>query len=319
MKPRSDLEAARRVLALEQAALQQLADGLDDSFVRAIDLVLDAKGRTICVGIGKSGHIARKIAATLASTGTPAYFVHPAEASHGDLGMIAPGDVVLALSRSGETAELSDLIHFTRRFAISLIGMTARQDSTLARTADVLLLIPDAPEACGETNAPTTSTTLMIALGDALAVALLERRGFRSEQFKIFHPGGKLGAMLRTAADLMHHGDGVPLAPASAPLLEAVEVMSAKGLGIVGLTDSQGHLAGVLTDGDLRRHVVRGGKASTVSEVMTRRPYCATPDTLAAALLRDMNDRKIMQVFVVDDGMPVGVVHMHDLLKAGLA
>ncbi len=255
----------------------------------------------------------------MASTGTQAYFVHSTEASHGDLGMISQGDVVLALSKSGESNELSDILHYTKRYGIPLIAMTARPRSSLAEAADIRLLIPEAAEACGETQAPTTSTTLMMALGDALAVALLESRGFKADQFKVFHPGGKLGAMLKTASDLMHRSDELPVVAAGTPLIEAVKAMTGKGFGVLGVLSLDGKLAGIVTDGDLRRYLASGVTARTIDEVMTRSPLTASPETLAAAVLRTMNERKITQMFVVEDGRAVGIVHMHDLLKAGVA
>ena len=232
------IETARRVLQLEADALGQLSRGLDERFVKAVETILAAKGRVICTGIGKSGHVARKIAATMASTGTQAYFVHATEASHGDLGMIGQDDVVLALSKSGETKELADMLSYAKRYSIPLIGMTAKADSTLGRAADILLQVPDAAEACAETNAPTTSTTLMIALGDALAVALLESKGFKADHFKVFHPGGKLGAMLRTAADVMHKSAELPLVAAGTPFIDAVKSMTGKGFGVLGVTSA---------------------------------------------------------------------------------
>ncbi len=314
-----DIAVARRVLGLEIAALGALSDSLDARFVAAVEAILTAKGRVICVGVGKSGHVARKIAATMASTGTQAHFVHPTEASHGDLGAISAADVVLALSKSGETNELSDVIHYCRRFGIPLIAMTAGAKSTLAAAADILLLVPDAAEACAETNAPTTSTTLMMALGDALAVALLERRGFKAEDFKMFHPGGKLGAMLLTAADIMHKDAELPLVAPETPFREAVKAMSEKGFGLLGVIEPSGKLAGVVTDGDLRRRIANGAaEAKTIAEVMTRAPQTTKPDELAASLLKTMNDRKITTLFVVKDGKPIGLVHMHDLLRAGV-
>jgi arabinose-5-phosphate isomerase len=313
------ITTARRVLALEADALGMLSRGLGDDFIRAVDAILAAKGRVICTGIGKSGHIARKIAATLASTGTQSYFVHATEASHGDLGMISQGDVVLALSKSGESNELTDILHYTRRYGIPLIGMTAKPTSTLGQAADIRLLVPDAAEACAETNAPTTSTTLMVALGDALAVALLESRGFKADQFKVFHPGGKLGAMLRTAADVMHKSVELPVVASGTPFIAAVNAMSAKGFGVLGVTSADGKLAGIVTDGDLRRYLTSGADAKAIDDVMTKSPLTATPDTLAAAVLRMMNERKITQMFVLEEGKPVGLVHMHDLLKAGVA
>jgi len=319
MSEHPDITTGRRVLALERDALEALSASLGGQFVAAVETILRAKGRVICSGIGKSGHVARKIAATMASTGTQAYFVHPTEASHGDLGMISADDVVLALSKSGETSELSDIIHYTRRFGIPLIALTARADSALGRAGDIKLIIPDAAEACGETNAPTTSTTLMIAMGDALAVALLERRGFKSDNFKVFHPGGKLGSMLTTASDLMHAGETVPVIAIGTPFREGVQRISEKGFGVVGVVDTIGHLKGIVTDGDLRRFIATGGVATRIEDVMTRSPLTVAPDTLAAEVLRTMNDRKITQIFVLDGDRPVGLVHMHDLLKAGVA
>ncbi len=319
MSEHAHIHTARRVLALEAEALSVLARGLDDRFVMAVGTILKAKGRVICTGIGKSGHVARKIAATMASTGTQAYFVHATEASHGDLGMIGTDDVVLALSKSGETKELADMIGYAKRYSIPLIGMTARADSTLGRAADILLQTPDAAEACAETNAPTTSTTLMIALGDALAVALLESKGFKADHFKVFHPGGKLGAMLRTAGDVMHRSGELPLVASGTPFIDAVKAMSAKGFGVLGVTNADGTMAGLVTDGDLRRHLTSGKTVSVIDEVMTQSPRTAEPASLAADVLRTMNERKITQIFVVDAGKPVGLIHMHDLLKAGLA
>lgn len=318
MSESTDIRIARRVLSMEIEALSALSDQLDGRFDDAVSVILRARGRVVCSGIGKSGHVARKIAATLASTGTQAYFVHPTEASHGDLGMISPDDVILALSRSGETAELSDIIHYARRFAIPLIGMTAKPASALGAAANIQMIIPDVAEACAETSAPTTSTTLMMALGDALAVALLERRGFKAENFKLFHPGGKLGSMLRVASDMMHSGDELPLAASGTALREAIAVMTAKGFGILGVTALDGALAGIVTDGDLRRYLASGAQAGVVDEIMNRTPQTAREGALAADLLRTMNERKITQVFVVAEGKPVGLVHLHDLLKAGI-
>jgi arabinose-5-phosphate isomerase len=316
-EPFDAVAVGRRVLATEASALGVLANSLDESFDQAVETLFAAKGRIVCTGVGKSGHVARKIAATLASTGTPAMFVHAAEASHGDLGMIADGDVILALSKSGEVRELADLIGFAKRFAIPLIGMTAVEDSALGRAADVRLMLPDAPEATGEVSAPTTSTTLQIALGDALAVALLERKGFTARDFHVFHPGGKLGAMLRTVADLMHRLEEAPLAPLGTPMADAVQVMTARGLGIIGVTDAAGRLAGVITDGDLRRKLgwIEGRR---VDDVMTREPVTITPETLAGEAARLMNERRITVLFVVRDGQPLGVLHVHDVLQAGV-
>jgi len=319
MSEHPHIATARRVLALEADALGLMSRSLGDPFVKAVATILAARGRVICTGIGKSGHVARKITATMASTGTQAYFVHATEASHGDLGMIAQDDVILALSKSGETKELADMIGYAKRYSIPLIGMTAKAESTLGRASDILLQVPDAAEACAETNAPTTSTTLMIALGDALAVALLESKGFKADHFKVFHPGGKLGAMLRTAADLMHKSAELPLVASGTPFIEAVKSMSGKGFGVLGVTSSDGELAGIVTDGDLRRYLTSGKTAAVIDDVMNRTPLTAAPDQLAADVLRTMNERKITQIFVVENGAPAGIIHMHDLLKSGLA
>lgn len=314
-----DIETARRVLALAAAALGRLGQSLDARFTEAVDAIFSAKGRVVCAGLGKSGHVARKISATLASTGTPGYYIHPTEASHGDLGMIVADDVVLALSKSGETNEFSDLIHYAKRFRIPLIVMTAAPESTLGRAADIVLAVPDEPEACAETGAPTTSTTLMMAFGDALAIALLERRGFKATSFQTLHPGGRLGAMLLRAGDLMHRGDQLPLVRVGAPLNEGLSEISRKGMGCVGVVGTDGRLAGVITDGDLRRLVTAGTRAETVSDAMTCHPVTAAEGVLAALLLRQMNERKITQIFVTEAERPIGIVHMHDLLKAGLS
>ena len=311
------LEVGRRVLRTEAEALSQMADGLGDAFVRAVDTLAGLSGRVICTGVGKSGHVARKIAATLASTGRPAIFVHATEASHGDLGMIGPDDAVLALSKSGETRELADVIAYAKRFGAPLIGMTASAESALGRQSDILLLLPDAPEATGQVDAPTTSTTLQIALGDALAVALLERAGFTAQDFRVFHPGGKLGAMLRTVADLMHGSDELPLIGADQPMQQALLVMSEKRFGSVGVTDNSGALVGMITDGDLRRHM-DGLMSHSAGEVMTLGPRTVEPGTLAAEALKLMNEMRITVLFVVDGGRPVGILHVHDLLRAGV-
>ena len=308
----------REVLWAEAAGLLKLADALDDAFVEAVARIAAAKGRVICSGIGKSGHVARKIAATLSSTGTAAYFVHPTEASHGDLGMIQADDVVLALSRSGETAELDDLVQYTQLYGVLLIAVSANPVSALGRAADIVLAIPNVPEACAETNAPTTSTTLTMALGDALAVALLRARGFDAKKFKLFHPGGKLGAMLKTAGDLMSRPAATPLTLSGNPLADGLREISDKNLGCVGVVAKDGALCGIITDGDIRRLIATGVAAEKVDDAMTRDPVTVTPDTLAASVLQLMNEKKITQVFVLEDGEPVGVVHMHDILRAGI-
>jgi len=307
----------QRVILGEAEALKTLSDTLSDTFGRAVETLFAAKGRVVCTGIGKSGHVARKIAATMASTGAPAMFVHAAEASHGDLGMIGQDDVVLALSKSGEARELSDTLAYAKRFSIPLIAITAVADSQLGRAADILLLLPDAPEATAEVNAPTTSTTLQMALGDALAVALLERRGFTASDFRVFHPGGKLGSMLRTVGDLMHGDQELPLVAADAPMPAALLVMSEKRFGAAGVIDASGQLIGLITDGDLRRHM-DGLMGHTAGEVMTRGAKTIAPGALAAEALKIMNDLRITVLFVVDQERPVGILHVHDLLRAGV-
>jgi arabinose-5-phosphate isomerase len=269
--------------------------------------------------MGKSGLVGRKIAATLASTGTPAQYVHPGEASHGDLGMIAEGDAILALSNSGETPELADLLAHSRRFAIPLVAITARAGSTLAQTADVALILPGMPEACPMGLAPTTSTTAMLALGDALAVALLGRKGFTAEQFRVFHPGGKLGKQLQRVADLMHGGADMPIVELGARMTDALIVMTARGFGCAVVVDAEGRLCGIVTDGDLRRHMSPQLLSRHVEQVMNQAPKTIRPAALAAEALGAMNDRKVTQLVVVEDDRPVGIVRMHDLLRAGVA
>jgi len=306
----------RRVLKTETEALGMLAASLDGAFSRAVETVHGLKGQLVCTGVGKSGHVARKISATLASTGTPSVFVHATEASHGDLGMIRAEDAVLALSKSGETKELADVVAYAKRFGIPLIAVTAVEASALGRAADVLLLLPDAPEAAEGVDAPTTSTTLQIALGDALAVALVERRGFTATDFRVFHPGGKLGALLRTVGDLMHTGTEAPLVSPDTAMRDALLVMTEKRFGCVGVVEG-GRLAGLITDGDLRRHM-DGLMTHTAGEVMTHDPLTVTPQMLAGEALKIMNDRAITVLFVVEDGRPVGILHVHDLLRAGV-
>ncbi len=307
----------RRVLETEAEALAALAAGLDGAFSRAVETLHGIKGRVVCTGVGKSGHVARKIAATLASTGAPALFVHATEASHGDLGMIGADDAVLALSKSGETKELADVVAYAKRFGIPLLAVTSAAESALGRAADVLLLLPNAAEATDSVDAPTTSTTLQIALGDALAVALLERRGFTPGDFRVFHPGGKLGSLLRTAGDLMHGSGELPIVAPEVSMRDALLVMSEKRFGCVGVVD-RGRLAGLITDGDLRRHM-DGLFGHTAGEVMTRDPKTATPQMLAGEALKLMNDSRITVLFVVDaSGAPVGILHVHDVLRAGV-
>ena len=317
-----DLDAARDVLATEVAGLRALAAALDGAFSHAVALLAGASGRVVVTGMGKSGHIARKIAATFASTGTPALFVHPAEASHGDLGMLVAGDAVLALSNSGETAELADLIEHAHRFGLKLVAVTGRAGSTLAQAADAVLLLPAAREACPLGLAPTTSTTMQLALGDALAVALLTRRGFGSSDFRRIHPGGRLGARLRRVRDLMHTGDAMPLAPPDLAMDAALLRMTERRFGCLGIVGAGGRLVGIVTDGDLRRAMGPDLLRRRVGEIMTHGPRTVSPEALAAEALRTMNDpaAPITALFVVDGrSVPLGILHIHDLLRAGVA
>jgi arabinose-5-phosphate isomerase len=317
------INSALRTLDAEGSGIEALAGAIRDrlgaSLVAAIDLIRAAQGRIIVTGMGKSGHVAHKIASTLSSTGTPAFFVHPAEASHGDLGMIANNDVILALSWSGETAEMKNLTDYSRRFRIGLIAMTSNPDSTLAKTADVVLVMPQAREACPHNLAPTTSSLMQLALGDALAIALLESHGFTATDFGLLHPGGKLGALLKTVGELMHSGAAVPLAPLGTPMSEAILEMSAKGFGCIGITDAKGALAGIITDGDLRRHMRDNLLDARVEKIMTRSPKTVRPDQLISETLDILNSLKVTALFAVEAGMPVGVIHVHDLLRAGAA
>lgn len=312
------LTAARRTLVTEAKALAHMAEDLPGDFPAAVRAILAAEGRVIVSGIGKSGHVGRKIAATLASTGTPALFVHSAEASHGDLGMIGAGDVCLLISNSGETAELRDIIYHTRRFRIPMIAVSSRPDSTLMKAADYRLLLPDLPEACPIGMAPTTSTTLTLALGDALAVALMEERGFMPEDFSVFHPGGKLGAQMRQVGEIMHRGAAVPMIDSRADMDDVLLTMTSKGFGIAALVED-GRLFGVITDGDLRRHMgaLNGAQAR---EIATRDPLTVTPDRLAAEALAMIQQNSVSALIVVDDETrPIGVVHFLDFLREGVA
>ncbi|MHB8284745.1 MAG: KpsF/GutQ family sugar-phosphate isomerase [Caulobacteraceae bacterium] len=316
-QPFDAISVGRSVLAVEAEALGLLADSLDASFVRAVEICASLKGRIVCTGVGKSGHVGRKVAATLASTGQPAMFIHATEASHGDLGMIGPSDAVLALSKSGETRELADVVAYAKRFGIPLLAITEGPHSALGRACDVLLRLPAAAEAAAAVDAPTTSTILQMAMGDALAVALLERRGFTKTDFGVFHPGGKLGSALRTAADLMHAGSELPLVDQAASMPQTLLVMTEKRFGCAGVVDDAGQLLGIITDGDLRRHMgeLMGHKAG---EIMTPGPAAASPAMLAGEALKIMNDKRITVLFVLESGRPIGILHVHDLLRAGV-
>jgi len=317
----SVLDSIGKSLEIGQAglvALREAVDGpLGESVVKAAGRILKAPGRVIVTGMGKSGHIGVKIASTFSSTGTPAYFVHPGEASHGDLGMISQGDVVLALSWSGETAELASIITYSRRFAVPLIGMTSRAESALGRSSDICLLMPQVVEACPHGLAPTTSTLIQLALGDCLAIALLEARGFSAQDFKTFHPGGSLGGRLKLVGDLMHTGDRLPLVPETEPMSTAIVTMSAKSFGCLGVIDGGGNLVGVITDGDLRRNMGSELLAAKAADVMTRGPKTIAAGTMAASALETMNASRISALFVVDGNRPVGILHIHDLLRVG--
>jgi arabinose-5-phosphate isomerase len=322
----SGLDAARRVLQVEADAIlalkTALAGPLGDNLVRALDLLEAASlagKRVVISGMGKSGHVARKIASTLASTGTPALYVHPGEASHGDLGMVAEGDVVIVMSNSGETQELSDIVAFAKLRGIKLVAMTARAPSSLADAADVPLVVPNSPEACPMGLAPTTSTTTMLALGDAIAVALLERRGFSPDQFHVLHPGGRLGRRFLRVVDLMHAGDAMPLVRLDTPMADAILVMSEKRLGCVGVLDAKGSLAGIVTDGDLRRHMTPDLLARGVADIMTANPKTIRRAALAAEAVGFMSQRQITTLWVTEDDKPVGILHIHDCLRAGVA
>ena len=310
------LEAEGSGIAAIEAALRS---DLGEAFAKATDLIRQAKGRVIVTGLGKSGHIARKIAATFASTGTPAFFVHAAEAGHGDLGMIATDDVILALSWSGEQPEMKNVVNYSARFAIPMIALTANAASSLGQAAHLVLELPKAREACPHNLAPTTSTLMQAAIGDALAIALLESRGFTKLEFARFHPGGKLGALLKHTSDLMHTGDSVPLKPLGTRMSDALVEMSAKGFGCVGIVDSRGHLAGIITDGDLRRHMRPDLLSALVEDVMTRNPKTIDRASLASEALELLNSVKITTLIVTDAGKPAGILHLHDLLRAGVA
>jgi arabinose-5-phosphate isomerase len=317
------IASALRTLDAEREGIGALAgamcNALGTAFVAAVEKIRSARGRVIVTGMGKSGHIARKIAATLASTGTPAFFVHAADASHGDLGMITSDDVMLALSWSGETEELKDLINFSRRFRIALIAVTASADSTLGKAADIVLALPSAREACPHNLAPTTSSLMQLALGDALAIALLESKGFSAVDFGVFHPRGQLGAALKFVRDVMHPGAAVPLIRRGAPMSEAIVEMSAKGFGCVAVVEANGKLAGVITDGDLRRHMRADLLQATVDDIMTASPKVVRPDQLVGEALQFLNSSKITALIVVEAERPVGILNFHDLLRAGVA
>jgi len=315
-----DLASARQVLKLEADGLMALSDALDNDFARAVQTLAKVKGRVVVTGMGKSGHIGRKIAATMASTGTPSFFVHPGEASHGDLGMVTQADAILALSNSGETAELSDFIAYSRRFSIPLISITSRKESTLAEAADVSLVLPAAVEACSLGLAPTTSTTMTLALGDCLSVALLERRGFSANDFQQFHPGGSLGNQLMKVKDLMHSGKALPSVASASLMSETLLEMTAKHFGCVAVMDESNKLLGIITDGDLRRNMTDDLIKKTAGEIMTAGAKTISDNALALEGLSIMNEKSITSLFVLgDDNTVIGILHIHDCLRAGIA
>ena len=316
------VQSALRTLETEGSGISAIAAALQGplgaAFTATVELIRGAKGRVIVTGLGKSGHVARKIAATLASTGTPAFFVHAAEAGHGDLGMITADDVILAMSWSGEQPEMKTLITYAKRFRIAVIAMTAERESTLSQAADIALTLPKAREACPHNLAPTTSSLMLLALGDALAIALLEGRGFTSVDFSVLHPGGKLGAMLKYVRDLMHTGEAVPLKPLGTKMSDALVEMTSKGFGCVGVVDARGTIAGIVTDGDLRRHMGPDLMTAEVDDVMTKNPKTIRGDLLASEALEILNSSKITALIVTEADKPVGIVHLHDILRAGV-
>lgn len=316
-----DIASAKRTIEKEIEALKIMENEFDENLTKALDLMQNTKGRVIVTGMGKSGHIGRKISATLASTGTPSFFVHPGEASHGDLGMLTTDDSVLAISNGGESKELSDILVYCKRFGIPLIAMTKNPDSSLGKAGDILLRLPDDGEACPLGLAPTSSTTATLVLGDVLAVALMERKGFSKTDYKQRHPGGKLGAILQKVSDLMHTGDDMPLVLEDTSMQDALLVMTSKMLGCVGVTDREGKLLGIITDGDLRRWLSTDLLHKKAGDIMTRNPQTTTPDVLAAEALKIMNTtgKGITQLFVMQDNKPIGIIHIHDCLRAGVA
>ena len=315
-----DILSAKKTIDKEIEALRVMENQLDDNLTKALDLIEKSTGRIIVTGMGKSGHIARKIAATLASTGTPSFFVHPAEASHGDLGMLTNNDIIIAISNGGESKELSDILVYSKRYDIPLIAVTKNPQSSLGKAGDILLKLPDEGEACPLGLAPTTSTTATLVLGDVLAIALMERKGFTKTDYKQRHPGGKLGAILQKVSDLMHTDDALPLVSENTPMQEALLIMTSKMLGCVGAVDDEGRLCGIITDGDLRRWLSADVLSKKVHDVMTPNPKTITPDALVAEAIKVMNNtgKGITQLFVIDNDRPVGIIHIHDCLRAGV-
>lgn len=313
-----EIKAGKEVIEMEMKGLGALMDSLDTSFAEAVELLFKTKGKVIVTGMGKSGHIGSKIAATLASTGTPAFFIHPAEASHGDLGMLSKDDVVIAISYSGESKELGDLLHYCRRFGIPVISIVSNPESTLAKNSNIAIIVPKTAEACPFGLAPTTSTTQSLALGDALAMVLLDKKGFSRDEFRDRHPGGKLGQILVMVKDLMHKGDDVPLVSHDALMTEALIEMTSKGLGCTGVVDADGLLIGIVTDGDLRRKMSPELASLKVADVMTKAPKTITGNSLGAEALALMNNFAITSLFITKEDKPVGIIHVHDCMRAGV-
>ena len=311
------LNSARKTIEAEIAGLNSLLEFLGDSFVQAIDTILQSKGRVIVSGMGKSGHIANKIAATMASTGTAAFAIHPGEASHGDLGMITKDDVVILLSNSGETKELKDIIYYCKRFSIPIIGIVRRKDSELANAADIDLVLPEIPEATA-IKAPTTSTTMMLALGDALAITLMEAKGFSNKDYGVFHPGGKLGAEFIKVKDLMRKNQDLPIVDKNSDIERILLEMTSKHLGCTGVEDEEGNLVGIITDGDIRRHINKDFMSLLASQLMTKAPTVIEEQTLAIQAVALMNEKKITNLFVVSNKKAIGILHIHDCLRAGV-
>lgn len=317
-KVEADLKNARRVLEVEKRGLKALADNLDEGFSKALDILIGLKGRVVITGVGKSGHVGHKISATLASTGTPAFFVHPTEASHGDLGMITKHDALIAISNSGESTELTEIVHYCKRFAVPLIAIVSKKKSSLALSADVVLLLPDQPEACPFGMAPTTSTTMTLALGDALAVSLMHRKGFTRDDYKQRHPGGKLGKLLLKVKDIMHKENDLPLVSPDEVMKDVLITMTAKSFGCACVINEKKEILGIITDGDLRRAMNKSLLELKACEVMTENPKTTSPESLAAEALLIMNEKKITSLFVLEDKKPVGILHVHDCLRAGV-
>lgn len=315
----ADILSAVKTIDTEIEAINELKKLLNGNLTQTLDLIQNSKGRVILTGMGKSGHIAKKIAASLASTGTPSFFIHPAEASHGDLGMITNDDVIIAISNSGESRELIDVLNYSKRFGIKLIAITKNAQSSLGKAGDIVLLLPSSKEACPLGLAPTSSTTATLVLGDIITVALIERNKFSKAQFNQRHPGGKLGSILQRVQDLMHTGSEMPILDENSTLNQLIIEMTSKRLGCVGLINKNGELTGIFTDGDLRRCINHDIKETKAAEIMTKNPITTTKETFASEIIKIMNQKQITNMFVIENNKPVGTIHIHDLLKNGIA